>query len=482
MEYLIRFSQSHETFRLPELQALAVLEGIDIEVISYSLDSPFCIIRLLPPSSPSSPSSLSDPTTLARKLIRRSILAMSIHELWGHGPDLASVHTAVQTSTPALWPQYLECSFKFTLDSYQGSRSSDQKIALINSFSYLGFLGPIKMRSPDQEFTLHELWPFNSTPLGIPEPSHLYFTRYLGSSLRDHLPKKLDLKKRRYISTTSMDAELALITANIALAAPGKLFYDPFCGTGSFPIAVAEFGAVALGSDIDGRSIRGDEKKRTLKGNFEQYGLLGRLGGTFTADLTNSPIRKTALGTPGDGVRGRVFDGIVCDPPYGVREGLMVLGVRDPEKTPWVERKGREMYKQADFIPPRKPYGFLAMLDDILQFAAQTLVDNGRVAFWMPTANDEEQEMPVPSHPYLETLSVSTQVFNKWSRRLICYRRIPDKDVDPAAVKAREERKLVGKTADELNPFRKAYFEGFQTPPATGTSTPAPVTETPPPN
>ncbi|CAP71549.1 uncharacterized protein PODANS_6_940, partial [Podospora anserina S mat+] len=140
--------------------------------------------------------------------------------------------------------------------------------------------------------------------------------------------------------------------------------------------------------------------------------------------------------------------------------------------------------RQADFIPPRKPYGFLAMLDDILQFAAQTLVDNGRVAFWMPTANDEEQEMPVPSHPYLETLSVSTQVFNKWSRRLICYRRIPDKDVDSAAVKAREERKLVGKTADELNPFRKAYFEGFQTPPATtGTSTPAaPATETPPPN
>lgn len=142
-----------------------------------------------------------------------------------------------------------------------------------------------------------------------------------------------------------MDAELALITANIALAGPGKLFYDPFCGTGSFPIAVAEFGAVALGSDIDGRSIRGDGGEKTLRGNFEQYGLLGRLGGTFTADLTNSPIRKQELGSDGDGVRGRVFDGIVCDPPYGVREGLMVLGVRDPEKTPWVERKGREMYK-----------------------------------------------------------------------------------------------------------------------------------------
>lgn len=38
MEYLLRFIQTHETFRLPEIQALADLEGIPMEVISYSLD------------------------------------------------------------------------------------------------------------------------------------------------------------------------------------------------------------------------------------------------------------------------------------------------------------------------------------------------------------------------------------------------------------------------------------------------------------
>lgn len=38
MDYLIRFSQSHETFRLPEMQALALIEGIDLKVISYTLD------------------------------------------------------------------------------------------------------------------------------------------------------------------------------------------------------------------------------------------------------------------------------------------------------------------------------------------------------------------------------------------------------------------------------------------------------------
>ncbi|KAK4134074.1 tRNA guanosine-2'-O-methyltransferase [Trichocladium antarcticum] len=448
MDYLIRFSQSHETFRLPEIQALAVIEGIDLKVISYSLESPFCIVHL--PSA-----------TAARRLIQRSILAMSVHELWGAGADLAAVHAAVCATTPHLWADYATCSFKFTLDSYQGSRSAADKIRLINAFSYLGFAGPIQMRNPDEEFVLFEDWPLNSTPLGIADPTYCYFGRFLGAGARD-LPKRLDLKKRRYISTTSMDAELALVTANLALAAPGKIVYDPFVGTGSFPIACAQFGAVTFGSDIDGRSIRGDEKKKTLRGNFEQYGLLAGLGGMFTADLTNSPIRRAPLRHDGDGATGRIFDAIVCDPPYGVREGLRVLGVRDPEKSPWIIPKGKEMYKDPDFVPPRKPYSFLAMLDDILHFAAQTLVDNGRVSFWMPTANDEEQEIPVPAHPYLETVSVCTQVFNKWSRRLITYRRIPDNEVDPEAMKSREETIYVGKSADELNPFRKAYFNKFE--------------------
>lgn len=36
MEYMIRFTQVHETFRLPEIEALAVLDGIKLEVLSYN--------------------------------------------------------------------------------------------------------------------------------------------------------------------------------------------------------------------------------------------------------------------------------------------------------------------------------------------------------------------------------------------------------------------------------------------------------------
>lgn len=55
----------------------------------------------------------------------------------------------------------------------------------------------------------------------------------------------------------------------------------------------------------------------------------------------------------------------------------------------------------------------MALLNDLMCFASDTLVDNARLSFWMPTANDQSQELPVPTHPCLELISVCTQVFNK---------------------------------------------------------------------
>lgn len=36
MEYLVRLAQCHETFRCPELQAVATLVGIEMEIIAYN--------------------------------------------------------------------------------------------------------------------------------------------------------------------------------------------------------------------------------------------------------------------------------------------------------------------------------------------------------------------------------------------------------------------------------------------------------------
>lgn len=205
------------------------------------------------------------------------------------------------------------------------------------------------MRNPDLQFTIFEEYallpapPISREVVTIPtapcdtkpkskSPARVYLGTFVGASDRDAV-SVYDLKRRTYISTTSMDANLALITANLALAAPGKLAYDPFMGTGGFPLACAHFGAHVMGSDIDGRSVRGQGKKpggkgaaseKSVLGNFKQYGTQSRYLDGFIGDLTNTPLRVPGIGTRGEDARW--LDAVVCDPPYGVREGLKTLG------------------------------------------------------------------------------------------------------------------------------------------------------------
>ncbi|KAL8854529.1 MAG: hypothetical protein Q9221_000564 [Calogaya cf. arnoldii] len=433
MEFLVRFVQVHETFRKAELEAMADLYGIKMEFLHYNQYSPHCIIRLPDEDA-------------ARVIIGRSILSKGIYELWGCGSTYAELHQDVERRTSNLWHLYKLSSFKFEIQAYQAKRSLAEQDDLIQTFRYTGFEGPIQLKDPEQTFCI-----FEQCEDGVKEPTRVYLGRLIAAGSRPILDT-YTLKKRKYLSTTSMDSELALVTANLTQAGPGKLFYDPFTGTGSFSIACAHFGAVSMGSDIDGRAVRGKNGVNILT-NFQQYNLLDKYLDSFIADLTHTPLRAA-----------RILDGIICDPPYGVREGLKVLGSKDGGKkeVPWID--GKAAHLQEHYIPPKKPYGFEAMLCDILEFAAVYLVDGGRLSLWMPTANDEEVELEIPMHPCLEVVSVCVQAFNKWSRRLLTYRRLRDEDVKEGSL-TRHTKKEEGSTANDLNSFRKRYFEGFKEPP-----------------
>ncbi|KAJ5254567.1 hypothetical protein N7505_011776 [Penicillium chrysogenum] len=428
MDYLVRFAQLHETFRRPELQACATLAGVDIEIITYNQFSPYCVVRLPDEAA-------------ARAVAKRSILVKDIFELWGEGTNYEEVHADVRRRTQHRWNDFIAVPFKFTIDYFAGTRSPAQKGEIIRSFSYMGFKGPIRLTNPDEEFFVMEEYidDVEVSTLGvsrISDPRKIYLSRKIADSCRESV-LKYDLKKRRYISTTSMDAELSLVTANMALAAPGKLFFDPFVGTGSFIVAASHFGALTLGADIDGRSFRGKETgKLGIYENFDQYGLKSKFVDTFTSDLTNTPLRRTA-----------VLDGIVCDPPYGVREGLRVLG----------NRRGNLRLTRPGFVPPKKPYGFEALQNDVLNFAVRSLVPNGRLSMWMPTTNDEKTEFPVPMHQNLEIVSISVQHFNTWARRLITYRRLPEGELSDTTL-ARKKIDDQGTTADDLNAFRRVHM------------------------
>lgn len=269
---------------------------------------PYCLVRLSSEAE-------------AKALISRSILADSIYELWGEATDYESLHAYIKHRTSHKWRTYEQSSFKFSVHGFRGKRSTSEQRELINTFAYLPFRGPIKMTSPDEEFKVFEVWPplnpKGQQQTGAP-PQRLYFGRQVGESDRN-AATKFSLKKRAYINTTSMDAELALVSANLAHAAPGRVFLDPFVGTGGFCVSVAHFGAMALGADIDARVVKGDGRGKNIEGNFKQYGLEGLWWDGVICDLTNSPFRK------GRGME-RWIDGILCDPPYGIREGCKVLG------------------------------------------------------------------------------------------------------------------------------------------------------------
>ncbi|RMZ87757.1 hypothetical protein DV736_g5014, partial [Chaetothyriales sp. CBS 134916] len=504
MDYLIRFSTQHESFRLAEIEALTQLVNIKnglqsmvaVEILEYSLVSPFCIVRFsLGSSDGSAVSTEQDVHDAVISFMSRSIQAKAIYELWGSGSDYESLHTDVRARSQHLWSRYQhDVRFKFSIDSYFGKRSAGEQREIINQFAYFGFQGKVDMKRPDQEWCLMEEWesPLHLSSNGLAEnrnidrdnqpscevdgrlpanttskqPRRIILGRKITSSRR-YLVEKHDLKKRPYISTTSMDAELALITATLALASPGKLFLDPFCGTGGFMVAAAELGAVVLGSDIDGRSFRGKGEgvEKGVGRNMKFYGIDALFGDCLTSDLTNTPLRRSRV---------RWLDGIIADIPYGVREGLKVLGRKQPIKEGAEEGGlvkqphkigGVLAHTLPGYIAPKKPYSFSKLLENILDFAARTLVDSGRLAFWMPTANEneegEQRSAATPRHALLELKHESVQRFNKWSRRLLVYERVVG-EFDDAALKGDALIPVVnGTSADELNPFRRRYFQSF---------------------
>lgn len=106
--------------------------------------------------------------------------------------------------------------------------------------------GRANLRNPDHNFWLMETDDYG-TNNGLPPvvQRRIFFGREVGGADRKLLPT-YQLKSRTYLGPTAMDAEIAFLMANQALATPGKLVYDPFVGTGSILIAAAHFGAMTM--------------------------------------------------------------------------------------------------------------------------------------------------------------------------------------------------------------------------------------------
>ncbi|KAJ1675627.1 hypothetical protein EV182_000894 [Spiromyces aspiralis] len=460
-QYVLHFAQAHTDFRLSELESLAKLEGISLCVLkdSHSPDSPFLVIEL-------------ESNEQAKKLIQRGILIKNICELWAAADNYNELFGQV-SAQPGRLAQYKTCSFKFNVSAFGKSLTETEKIEKINQFSFTGFEGPIDLKAPEEEFMLHEDYEETDTPSPPKRcPRRIYFGRLIGRSQRHQLIKKYTLKQRKYVGNTSMDAELSLIMANQALARPGTLIYDPFVGTGSLLMTCAEFGSFTVGSDIDGRQIRGTSGFRKgvngIKASIEQYELGHRVLDGLVFDICRHPWRAVGSRTADSGW----FDAIVTDPPYGVRAGAKRLGRKDglvPENSFRIIN-GVENYKRGNYYPPTVPYEMEDVIVDLLEFAAIHLTVGGRLVYWVPTVTEEYQLEDIPTHPAFELVANSEQQFGSWSRRLVTMKKIrpwthKDKLEHQDRVSAPDRRGRHGTITVSKSPahrnFRERYFEGF---------------------
>lgn len=352
----------------------------------------------------------------AAAVASRTVLLRAIYVPVGHGIDYDSCKATIDTSVFAgaldtVRDPQTKLSFRCVVDAFGRSIDLDKQLERIHRFSdlLLTFPGRVKLRNSDVELCIIE----DAFPVkghGYKEESESPRQVLLGRKVADgcgFIGSKYSLKRRRYIGPTSMDAELAFVMANMAGVQKDSLVLDPFCGTGGIMVACKALGAHVVGGDINILALRGKGKDRNIDANLQQYGLGGPLG-LMRMDVLNSAVHRNKTGW---------FDSIVCDPPYGIKEGMRVF--REDSISPGLEKnhfQGTERVRFVDF------------LHGILEFAASTLVHGGKLVYWLPTTQDYMPE-DVPTHSGLRMLFNCEQpLTTRMSRRMVTMVKVSDKE------------------------------------------------------
>jgi tRNA (guanine10-N2)-methyltransferase len=175
--FLVRFVQQHASFRVSELASCAVVSNCGAEAslkyLEYDDSSPFAVLLL-------------ENEKVAAAMVERSILTQ-YNLLWVTALMFlleqylsSGVVGAHMTTSTLTWFQkqkpdgyladvalllcwrgqdhYKHCSFRFKFDAFNHTRSMEEQTAIIETFAYMEFEGPVQLRNPEQLFVVHELW------------------------------------------------------------------------------------------------------------------------------------------------------------------------------------------------------------------------------------------------------------------------------------------------------------------------------------
>ncbi|ESO02281.1 hypothetical protein HELRODRAFT_132449, partial [Helobdella robusta] len=347
-------------------------------------------------------------------------------EVWVQAVSYSSFYSQLASLSPEVLVEILFSfsSFRIKVESFNKQLSLQEKINKIEQLTSgpVNFGGQINLKDGcDVTYCLLEYYERVNNQ-SAETPSQIYFGKWICDSQRDVL-KKYNLSSRKFIGNTSMDPTLSMIMANMAHVREGSLVYDPFVGTGSLLVSCAHFGGHVMGSDIDyniitgvGKSSRAGQKYRcreeSIRNNLKQYGLEARYIDAFIADASlHDKLWKFS--------KKGLFDAIITDPPYGIREPTTKLGFK---KEPIDDMKPEI---EENHIPCKKNYNLNEILCDLLCFAAKYLVEGGRLVYWMPIYRNDYSDLNIPQHERLRLVSNCEQVLNnRVSRRMITMQKI----------------------------------------------------------
>ncbi|XP_053737182.1 tRNA (guanine(10)-N2)-methyltransferase homolog isoform X1 [Synchiropus splendidus] len=440
LQYLLHLAQDNLDFRLPEIKSLLTLRGRHFHATEkFDEKSPFWCLN-----------DLSEEDVCG--VMARSVCAKSAFELWGHGHTHSELkESLLKYPTENMLP-YLQkdSSYRINVFTFNKTLEFAERIKKIDALEYLPFEGTVSLKNPQHVFCLLE--DYGIDPNNIPDdPFYIYFGRWIADGQRE-LIRSHSVKNRHFIGNTSMDAGLSFIMTNHAMVKENDLVFDPFVGTGSLLVACSHFGAYVCGADIDyntihgrGRSSRKDQKWRgpdeNIRANLRQYGTEKMYVDVMVSDASK-PVWK----------KGPLFDAIITDPPYGVRESTRRTGSHKDHNKP-----ADGIYAESH-VPVSQSYHLSDIFTDLLNFSAEHLVMGGRLVYWLPIYRPEYTEEMIPLHPCLRLVSNCEQTLSSHtSRRLITMEKIKEPE-DSDSVAHLSDPGF--KPYQAHNAFREKYFSG----------------------
>ncbi len=397
--YLVRFKDRHEEMAVAELEALCRVCGCKDLRVEAADRFPFVHVTAanLTPD-------------MCARVCERSMLVQGFYEEYAQGTTYEQLVAEMDVDRLRAQAYAPDVSLRVTVEVYGSSLTQKEKSHRI--FRVLAVLTErvkVDLKNPTMNLLLFEQ--MRSRNNIDNELVKLYFAREVAIN-SNSLPFAYSLKERRFLNTTSMDPCLSFVMANLGLCRPGSLVFDPFVGSGSVLVSCAHFGAYCAGSDYDPRVFHDDAAQLTIADNFLQYGFPQRFLGVIRADFSQKWM-----------IRRPMFDAVITDPPYGVREGIKKIG-RKPNK-PKKQRPAEDAPGYVH-VPMRVNYPYRELLQDLCNLSAEVLLEGGRLVFWH--AADKEQpvadfdpSVELPHHPDMKLVNVGIQICGTVNRRMCVY-------------------------------------------------------------